>query len=482
MTSTLDDFRKAHDPTYEDDSPVAVFDRKFSKRSRFVITSAQNATPVHPAWWAVLQRVAAERDAELVVIPLRYKNPTSRWVGSQENAEMWPKEVRPYLFNVRRALNKNLTLLGDIKIQPTAETPLTGADALSHASSGIIGHPKVQLRSVATPQNRMAKILTTTGACTVQNYSDTRAGRIGEFHHSLAAVLVETDGSFFSLRHLHFDEKTESCIDLNTLYKADEVGPAPPAAALIMGDTHVDYIDPRVERATFGADGMVAVLAPELLVYHDLLDGYSCNHHHGKNPFNRIAKRRGGTDNVEAEVERAFKFVEDRRTAGTEAVIVPSNHIDFLRRWIIDTDWREDPVNAQFYLRTALMMVERTGMSSKGTDYPDPFTELAKARGLRALALDESLLVRGVELGMHGDTGPNGARGSIKNLRRLGVKSVIGHSHSPGIDEGCYQVGTSTRLRLEYNHGASSWLNTHCVLLANGKRQLINIIDGRWRV
>ena len=83
---------------------------------------------------------------------------------------------------------------------------------------------------------------------------------------------------------------------------------------------------------------------------------------------------------------------------------------------------------------------------------------------------------------MHGDRGPNGARGSIKNLRRIGVKSIIGHSHSPGIDEGAYQNGTSTRLRLGYNVGPSSWLNAHTVVYANGKRSLINIIDGKWRL
>jgi hypothetical protein len=84
---------------------------------------------------------------------------------------------------------------------------------------------------------------------------------------------------------------------------------------------------------------------------------------------------------------------------------------------------------------------------------------------------------------MHGDRGPNGARGSIKNLRRIGVKSIIGHSHSPGIDEGCYQVGTSTSLvpRLQQS-GPSSWLNTHCLVYANGKRTLINIINGEWRL
>ncbi len=92
------------------------------------------------------------------------------------------------------------------------------------------------------------------------------------------------------------------------------------------------------------------------------------------------------------------------------------------------------------------------------------------------------MMVAGVELGMHGDRGPNGSRGSIKNLRRIGVKSIIGHSHTPGIEEGCYQVGTSTVLNLEYANGPSSWLNTHCLLYPNGKRTLVNIIDGKWRL
>jgi len=90
-------------------------------------------------------------------------------------------------------------------------------------------------------------------------------------------------------------------------------------------------------------------------------------------------------------------------------------------------------------------------------------------------------MVGGIELGMHGNRGLNGSRGSIRNLRRIGVKSVIGHSHCPGIDEGCYQVGTSTRLRLDYNHGASSWLNAHGIVHADGKRQIVVIVDGNWR-
>jgi len=59
---------------------------------------------------------------------------------------------------------------------------------------------------------------------------------------------------------------------------------------------------------------------------------------------------------------------------------------------------------------------------------------------------------------------------------------VIGHTHSPGISEGCYQTGTSSLLKLGYTSGPSSWLNTHCSVYSNGKRSLISIIDGKWKL
>ena len=487
----LRDFKARHDPAHTVDNPAQVFQRKLKPGcKRFIITSAQNATPVHTKFWAILRYIAAMNDAEILVIPLRYKNPTSSWSRSQENAEVWDSSVTPFLWNQRHRLNENLMVMADIKMQPTAVSPLTGNDALSLAASGIFGHTKLQLRCIPTPSNRMAKVITTTGACTVQNYTDSRAGKTGEFHHCLAATIVELDGKRFHLRQLHYDAKTNSVTDLNVRYGEDWTSSAPRPLALIMGDTHVDFIDPGVKAATFGPDGMVKKLNPLHLVWHDLLDAYSCNPHHEGNPFNTIAKWRGNASDVRAEVMRAIQFVTDHTPTGVQSVLVGSNHNDMLRRWIIKGGWKENPVNAEFYLETALAMVRGTKFTTKGTEYPDPFVYwFRKTTGhadprkerFRTLDNDESFMRAGVEMGMHGDVGPNGARGSIRNLRRLGVKSVIGHSHTPGIDEGCTQVGTSTRLRLEYNHGASAWLNAHCLLNADGKRQLIIIVDGKWR-
>jgi hypothetical protein len=243
---------------------------------------------------------------------------------------------------------------------------------------------------------------------------------------------------------------------------------------------------------------MVEVLKPEYLIWGDVNDNYSVNPHHKGNVFNSIAKIASGHGNARAEAERACHFVKDHTPKGTVSVVIPDNHGDFLRRWIVNSDWRTEPGNAEFYLETALEMVRKTKfVKGFGTWYPSPFPmifpKIVDCSNIKILreeikltsdgpkVSNESFALLGVELSMHGDQGPSGTRGSINNHKRLGLKSIIGHSHSPGIMEGCYQVGTSTELRLEYNSGPGAWLNSHCILHADGKRQLIIVIDGQWR-
>jgi hypothetical protein len=458
-----------------------VFKRTLGKTTtRFLVTAAQNATPVHKGFWASLKRAAEHLSAEILVVPIRYKNPTSRWTASQANEEMWDPAVRPYLFNQRVALHKNLVLVGDVKTQPTASSPLTGFDAITHGESAILAHTKLQLKTIPTPQHSLPKILTTTGACTVPNYTDSKAGALGKFHHTVGAALVETKGKRFHLRQINADREG-AFQDLSTIYGPVGILENIPLAGLALGDVHVDSIDPKVDRATFGPDGMDKTLRPWRIVFHDLLDAYAVNPHHRGNPFNAYAKHKAGRGDVRAEVRRAVDWAWER--AGERGVVVSSNHDDMLRRWIVSEDWKNDPVNMPFYLETAHMMINRTTFTTSGMSCPSPFALWIEkwAPGLQVLSGDESFRIAGIECGMHGDRGPNGARGSRMNLRRIGVKSVVGHSHSPGIEEGCYQAGTSTHLKLEYNSGASSWLQAHVAIYLSGKRTLLNIIDGEWR-
>lgn len=461
-----------------------VFQRFLKSTKRLVITAAQNATPVHRAFLESLEAYARENDAELLVVPIRYKNPTSVWSDNQAKQDWWDPLVVKYLWNTRRQINDNLLLLADIKTEAAASEPLRGFESISGTESGIFAHTKLQMRVIPVPKTKLPKVLTTTGVVTRKNYTDTKRGKLGEFHHSFSAVIVEFEDKIFHLRHVHADKDSGEFTDLTKRYSPNGSRPAPQPEAIVLGDTHVDFVDPAVEAGTFGEGGLVETLQPKRLVFHDLIDSYAVNPHHAGNPFNLIAKLRADRLSAGAEVARAIQYVSSRTSSTRHGVVVSSNHDDFLRRWIVKADWKEDPTNAEFYLETALAMVKATKLGVGGTETPSPFAMLLSAAGanVTALAADESLVVAGVELGMHGDVGPSGAPGSIRGLRRIGTRSIIGHSHTPGIEEGCYQVGTSSYLKLEYNRGPSSWLNTHCILHADGKRQLINIIDGTWRM
>lgn len=454
--------------------------------TRFVITSAQNATGVHKGFLKALRTYCAHTGAKLLVIPFRYRNPTSLWSAKDQGDDWWDSALGADLMDQRMSLaNGRLQVLGDIKVQPTATSPLTGFDTITGSASGILGAPKLQMRCIPTPHKHLPKVMLTTGSVTQQNYSDTKAGKKGDFHHTFGATVVETDGDVFHLRQINA-MRDGSFHDLRWRYSASGVEENGGIEALVMGDSHVDFIDPEVEAATFTApDSIVSMLTPRTLVWHDLLDFYSKNHHHKNDPFVHIAKRGAGVDDVTAEVRRAVSFIDRYTPPGVTSVVVPANHNEALGRWVREADWRDDPVNAEAYLETALHMVRTTRMTTAGSSTGDPFhywiSKLSKKlQQLRLLKRDESYQIKGIEVAMHGDVGPNGARGSVVALSKIGVKSIIGHSHTPGIVEGCYQVGTSSRLRLEYNRGASSWLHTHCVVYRNGKRSLLTVIGGKW--
>lgn len=452
---------------------------------RYVITAAQNATPVNQEFLDALLTLCRERKAQLLVIPYRYKNPTSIWSGAAQEDDWWAAELVPYLYDRRRALNKNLLLLGDIKTQPTASRPLEGFESISGPFSAIIGHPKLELTTVPTPQNRLPKILTTTGAVTARNYIPSKAGKRGEFHHTFGAAYVEVKGSKFHLRQLNA-VKDGSFIDLGWEYRSNAEPKWVGVSGIVLGDTHFEFASPSVTKATFGPQGIVTALRPKTVAWHDVHDFYSRMHWHIGQPFIDFVKHHTGTDDVEKALKATFDYVDQRTRPGTTNVFVGSNHPDMFQRWVKRADWRTDPVNAKFLLKTALAMLEGSKMGKGGVETIDPFyywaaRMLKTARQAVFLAPDQHYQVEGIELGYHGHNGPNGARGTRGSFTKIGVKVIIGHTHSPGIAEGVYQVGTSSELGLEFAHGPSSWLNTHCLIYPNGKRSLINIIEGEWR-
>ena len=468
---------------------AVLFKRTLGGKTVLLVTAGQNATPAHAGFVKTMETHAnAVNAADILAIPYRYKNPTSRFGNKEENDEWWDPALMPYLCNQRKRLNSNLILMGDIKIQATAGKPLAMMDSLSHAESGIFGHPKLQLRTVPVPSHQFPKIMTTTGSATVDNYTDTKLGKIGDFHHTIGAAVVELHGKTFHLRQINASKQTGEYDDLDRHYSATNVTAAARAKALVLGDWHKDYALPSVEQATFGPGGMVEILKPEVIAWHDLNDSYATNPHHKGNWIIANAKAASGRFDARAELERACGYVAEHTPEDALSVIVPSNHNDFLSRWMLTTDPRDlTGANFDLWVETAAAMKASARSTLKGTEYTDAFVYWARkffagCSNVRVLERGESFAVADVELGLHFDRGPNGARGSLQNLRRIGTKIMGGHGHGPGIDEGGTQVGTATG-PLEYAVGGpSGWLNTHGVIYSSGKRALLNIIGNKWRL
>ena len=462
-------------------------------KKRLVITAAQNATPVFTPFWESLLTYCKQNDAQLLVIPYRYHNPTSVWGNKARRQDWWTQEVHKYLIDVRQPVNSNLTLVADIKTQPTAVNPLSGFESLTGDRSAIIAHPKLELTTIPTPQNRMPKILSTTGACTKPNYVPGKAGKKGEFHHTYGACVIEIEGNTFHMRQINAC-RDGSFMELAgpfkraTQYYKDKVTQGS-VEAVVMGDSHLEFFDPTVFKTTFKQGGIIDSVKPKYLVWHDVHDFYARLHHHIGEPFIDYVKHVYGTDNV----LEMLKATADKINVVSKAypdvhnIFVPSNHPDALSKWLKRADWRTDPRNARFILQAQLAMLESSGWEpGRGAVMHDPFahwmTELLHFHcAFKFLKRDEGFIIKGVDVGQHGDVGPNGIRGSRQAFGKIGIKTVIGHSHSPGIKDGVYQVGTNGTLTPEFVKGPSSWLHTDCFIYGNGKRTLINIIDGKWR-
>lgn len=482
----VQDSRGCKPETVIPEEPEVEFKKKLPKGTRYIVTCAQNATPVHKDFVRSLQQLARKRGAQLIVVPMRYQNPTSIYSNEARSQEWYAPEILPYLHNTRMQINENLILLGDAKVVATAVRPLTGFESITGSCSGIVGHPKIQMNTIATPQNKLPKIMITTGACTLRNYTDSKSGKRAEFDHSLGALYVEVKGRKFNIRQINAT-KDGTFIDLNDLFTPTKVKKAPQVEALVLGDSHLDFISNAVVKATFeGSDSIISQLKPKVLAWHDLIDFYSRNHHHRNNPFTNICKGLNNRENVLDELKRAAKFIDKHVPKTVQNVFVPSNHPDALARWMREADWKTDPSNAEFYLETALAMLRSAKIDESGTSVIDPFNwwmdKLLKGNNHVLLNRDKSYIIKDIELGLHGDAGANGSRGSIVGFSKLGVKSISGHSHTPRIEGGAYCVGTSSNLKLEYSRGPSSWLNAHVVIYGNGKRSMIFIINGNWKL
>lgn len=448
---------------------------------RFVITAAQNNTRLHSGFQA-LKTYCQENNAELIVIPIHYKN-ISLYTASQQYQKSWSEEIQEYLIDDHINLGGGVEVAGELKIAATAARPLSGMQALGGPRWQIIGHTKVLMEPVATPSDIKPKRLYTTGAITVRNYSKSKQGALAEFHHSTGALVVEVAGrnmAFVRQIGITGDSFFEVAGGKLREYGPDWIEDHESVVAMTTGDEHIKFHDKGVYRGTYGPKGMATVLKPKHLFRHDILDGYAGSHHHDKDPLVQFRKFHSKDDDYRAELDQVVEFIDRSTPEGTTNYIVDSNHHDHLLKWINKADANRDH-------RNALLITELQAMVRINALQGDHSPALAQycdgklTAPTKWLDRNKPLLIRGVDYSQHGDVGVNGARGSAASMSKTTYKTVIGHSHTSRIVDGCYQVGHSAA-DLEYAAGMGTWTHTHCIQYEDGKRSLIDIWKGRWHL
>lgn len=472
----------------------------------FILTSAQNNTKVHTGFWQNLLAFAKHKAAQIMVSQFTYNKQAWRWdkmtkdkkkrpKGADE--ELWYDErILPYVRNDDIEIARGIVFSAELDILPTAKDPLSGLDNYTGINSMVVPHAKVHMRSYAgLLSGQPTRFGYTTGTVTLRNYIDRRAGQIASYHHVYGALYVEVaedgrwfarqinaddDGSFFELDSFVADGRVYTDTDPYVLTRFAET----PQRVANLGDIHAEKMD---QLAFSTAMNMLGSMRFTHVAIHDLLDFEARNHHNLKDPFHWAEQHFNGMNTVEGNFKHATVLLSEiERVSGAVPLLIRSNHDEAFHRWMREFDGRGDPANARFFHYHMYQKYRAIELGRDFDSYQAALYDAAKAMEVDPtywvhIKEDDSYVLHGIEYGLHGHLGPNGARGNPRGYRQLGRKLNTGHTHSAGIIDGVWTAGVLASLRMGYNKGPSSWSHSHILTHPNGKRQMITQWGDKWR-
>ena len=464
---------------------------------RWLLTAAQDDTPVDMAFWENLVAYSRHVGAEILVGGFTYQK--GLFEDHASRSAVFAEVVRPYLRHENEMLGP-LLFAAKMNILPTAVRPLSGLETYSRGAWAVFPHAKSQLVTVPALPNSLAAQVMTTGACTIPNYIEKKAGLKAEFHHMIGAIIVEVDAQNRVFCRQIGAAADGSFQDLDVIVRDRRVSTGNRIEALCAGDLHIEKADPTVFLSSFGYDihaqritsesSLMHVLRPRHAAWHDILDFMPRNHHRRGDHHFAFKMLINGSDRVEDGVVASARFLRATAFEWVTPVMVASNHNEALVRWLREADPRQDPTNARYWCE---LNAELYRQIEAGFQHFDIIQWALSRHDPAARALADVVFVPrngsymvcqnhgGIEIGMHGDEGPNGSRGSALALTKVAMRMNVGHAHSPSILDGVHTAGLSGLMDQSYNSGPSGWAHTHGLIYPNSKRTLITLIDGKWR-
>lgn len=447
--------------------PFVALDTHSIKNKRYFISSIISGTDIDTLFIKSVKTYCKKNDVEFLLMPMRGIKKKDSFSDEilDEYGQFFVNEIK---------FNNNLKAI-DFCLNPEQIMPLTGLSRYGQKESSIIiASPKQMLLSIPRKKESLSHIILSTGTICEPEYSQSKIGKLAAQDNVIGGLVIEIrNKEVFHIRHIRAD-KDGGFQDLYCYYKGNTVQKIP--AECISIEPHYGIED---SVAIQSIKEIIKQTQCKRVLFHDVLDCRSVNPHEQKSASMKYY-RSENQKTLENELNYlGNKLLEwNKEFPKLEMKVVASNHELFIKKYLESGDFIHDTHNA--YLGCELLQAILRKENSIEYYLKSRFN---KIKNLVFLKEDESFSINGIELNSHGHLGSNGSRGNPVALENINGKSTSGHSHSPLIFRDVFVTGCCCKIQQDYNYAnaGTSWLHGAVVQYKNGQRQLIIIIDGKYK-
>jgi len=486
----------------------------------YLITAALNNTSVNEDFFKNLLAVKENFNAELLVSRLVYnKNGlnTAREkdsaVSDNDNQPRYANSLNAFLNDDYIELSNDLVYLGHVNRSITASTPLSSSQHQGWNKSFVLPHTKRALETYPVSYAKSTiskKVGYTTGVVTNMNYIQNFAGQKMELFHYFGACLVKVndDGSSFVYQLSSSSDGNFSICLFDLTFIGGKILKNQTISGIVLGDSHNSKLPgTKVFEDFFGKNNIFSGLNIRKAVIHDSLDFSSRSHHTSKDYLTQFIQHHTNNSDVFTELKITVDIINEIKNIAEEIFIVESNHDCHLSLYL-NGNWKlDDHVNKLTNLYLNFIQYAKACSDNNINNsliehcVYEPFVDTLKdlktfdgdiyefvARKMIGLKDNikfvdhkKDVFIEDYLINLHGDKGTNGSR-STKSLKNISQKMIVGHSHTPSIQDFLTIVGyTGEKSKFDYATSPSSWAIAFSFIYSNGTSGLYFYSNGNFR-
>jgi len=437
------------------------------KGKRFFVSAIIAGEEVDDKYFQSIETYAKKQNAEIVLLTMK---------GISNKARFSNDIIQKYgkYFCTEYNFNSNLKAI-DFLLAPSQIVSLMGISRMSKkGQSLIVAHSKLSLEVSPSRIGDYPSLTYSTGCINNAKYKQDRIGKIASLDHCKSGLVIEIENNKkFHIRTVQAD-RFGGFVDLGIYYKQNNISKM--KSSVVLGDSHFSSEDTKAHKA---AKEIIKYVGCEKIYFNDFFDCQSVSHHLDKNLFGKY-QREDYQKKLEDELIYLGNCLEDfcKGISDRQFISIPSNHSEHLIRYMTEGKFTQD-ISENAKLACELFVQYLEGV--------DPIGYFLKSRRFKIPKIlfpkrEDAIVENGFDI-IHGDFSQNGTKGNTKSFDRSFNKSISAHTHTPKIFRDSISVGCLCKLQQNYNKKCpSSWLHNVGIVYENSTCQLINIIDGIWKL